>query len=136
MSECCRPGIMPPDLSRPLTLSIKKGESLGFAFTLYQSGEPQDLSGANIVLQVRETPEDNGTYLINKTISSSSDPETDGLIDQPYNGNFFFRVNASDIASMSTLKPYYLAIFTEKNGIRYCISAAGCEIAKFLVLNP
>ncbi len=136
MSDCCRPGIMPPDLYRPLTLSIKKGESLGFAFTLYQSGEPQNLSGFSIVLQVRETPEDNGNYLINKTISTTSDPDADGLIDQPYNGNFFFKINAGDIAGMSTLRPYYLAIFTEKDNSRHCISAAGCEIAKFLVLNP
>lgn len=136
MNSCCTPGIMPPDLNRPLVLTMKKGESKGFAFTLYQSGEPQDLSDSEIVFQVRENPEDNGEYLINKTVTTSTTPDIEGLIDQPTEGNFFVFISSAEIANLSTSKPYFLAIYHQKDNVSYCISAADCEMAKFLVLNP
>lgn len=134
--NCCTPGIMPPDLNRPLELKIKKGETKGFAFTLYQSGEPQDLSQSEILFQVRETPEDKGVYLINKLVSTSSDPSVDGLIDHPYEGRFFVMVNSSEIENIPASKPYFLAMFHKRDKMSYCISAADCELAKFLILNP
>ena len=121
---------------KPLELKIKKGESIGFAFTLKQNGQPLDLTGNQMILQVRENMIDDGVYLINKTISESSDATTVGIINEPTEGKFYFKVNDTDIDNMSTTKPYYAAIYHVSGDICNCISAPSFQTALFLVLNP
>lgn len=121
---------------RPLELKIKQGESIGFAFTLTQQDIPVDLTDSTMLMQVRENIEDDGTYLITKTITTSSNPDEQGLINMPINGQFFFKVNSSDIEDMSTTKPYFVAIYHINGDIKDCISANNHQVAKFLVLNP
>ena len=130
MNNCCCGG------QKPLELKIKKGESIGFAFTLRQSGVPVDLSNSQMLMQVRENPEDDGVYLINKTISVNSDAESLGVITNPEQGQFYFKVNDSDIEDMSTTKPYFVAIYHIDGDICSCISAENFQMARFLVLNP
>lgn len=127
MNCCCEKG---------LELKIKQGESIGFAFTLSEEGNPVDLTTSQMVMQVREGIEDTGVYLIDKTISTESDPDTLGVIVSPLEGKFMFKVNASDIASMSTAKPYFVAIYHIDGDIKNCISANNHQVAKFIVLNP
>lgn len=127
MNCCCEKG---------MELKIKQGESIGFAFTLSEEGTPVDLTTSQMVMQVRENVEDTGVYLINKTISTESDPDTLGVIISPLEGKFMFKVNASDIASMSTAKPYFVAIYHIDGDIKNCISANNHQVAKFIVLNP
>ena len=121
---------------KPLELKIKQGESIGFAFTLNQQGSPVDLTNSTMLMQVRENVEDNGTYLITKTITTASDPDEQGIIVNPIAGQFFFKVNSSDIEDMSTTKPYFVAIYHINGDIKDCISANNHQVAKFLVLNP
>ena len=121
---------------KPLELKIKQGESIGFAFTLTQQGSPVDLTNSTMLMQVRENVEDNGTYLITKTITTASDPDEQGVIVNPTAGQFFFKVNSSDIEDMSTTKPYFVAIYHINGDIKDCISANNHQVAKFLVLNP
>ena len=121
---------------KPLELKIKQGESIGFAFTLNQQGSPVDLTNSTMLMQVRENIEDNGTYLITKTITTESDPDEQGIIVNPTAGQFFFKVNSSDIEDMSTTKPYFVAIYHINGDIKDCISANNHQVAKFLVLNP
>lgn len=121
---------------KPLELKIKQGESIGFAFTLNQQGSPVDLTNSTMLMQVRENVEDNGTYLITKTITTESDPDEQGVIVNPTAGQFFFKVNSSDIEDMSTTKPYFVAIYHINGDIKDCISANNHQVAKFLVLNP
>lgn len=130
MNSCCCCG------KKPLELKIKKGESKGFAFTLSKNGQPLDLSGNQMLMQVRENLTDDGVYLIEKTISENSDAETQGLISDAANGKFYFKVNESDIENMSTTKPYYVAIYHINGDICACISAKDFQTALFLVLNP
>lgn len=120
----------------PLSLKIKQGESIGFAFTLSQNNVPVDLSNSTLLLQVRENMQDNGVYLIEKTVTTQSNPNEDGLITEPTLGQFFFKINDTDIENMSTTKPYYCAIYRVKNDISDCISAPDFQTALFLVLNP
>lgn len=127
MNCCCDKGI---------ELKIKQGESIGFAFTLSENGEPVDLTNSTLTMQVREEIEDTGVYLINKTISTESDVDTVGIIVSPLEGKFMFKVNASEISSMSTTKPYFVAIYHIDGDIKNCISANNHQVAKFLVLNP
>lgn len=122
--------------NKSLELKIKKGESLGFAFSLYQSGQPQNLTDTSIVLEVRENPIDNGEYVFTKTITTATNPEINGIITNPTQGQFFFKINSADTENMSTLKPYFMAIYTVKDSVRHCISAPSNKIAKFIVLNP
>lgn len=127
MNCCCEKG---------LELKIKQGESIGFAFTLTEEGNPVDLTNSQMVMQVRENVEDTGEYLINKTITTESDVDTVGVIISPLEGKFMFKVNASDISSMSTTKPYFVAIYHVDGEIKNCISANNHQVAKFIVLNP
>ena len=127
MNCCCEKG---------LELKIKQGESIGFAFTLSEEGNPVDLTNSQMIMQVRDGVEDTGVYLINKTISTESDPDTVGVIISPLEGKFMFKVNASDISSMSTTKPYFVAIYHVDGEIKNCISANNHQVAKFIVLNP
>lgn len=127
MNCCC---------DKTLELKIKQGESLGFAFTLSENGTPVDLTNSTLTMQVRENIEDTGVYLINKTISTASDPDTVGVIVSPLEGKFMFKVNASDTASMSTTQPYFVAIYHINGDIKDCISANNHQVAKFIVLNP
>ncbi len=122
--------------NKGLELKIKQGESIGFAFTLTQQGSPIDLTNSTMLMQVRENVEDNGTYLITKTITTESNPDEQGIIVNPTAGQFFFKVNSSDIEDMSTTKPYYVAIYHINGDIKDCISANNHQVAKFLVLNP
>lgn len=122
--------------NRPLELKIKKGESLGFAFTLSQQGSPIDLTDSTMLMQVRENVEDDGIYLITKTITTNSDQDEQGFISNPTAGQFMFKVNADDIDNMSTTKPYFVAIYHISGDIKDCISANNHQVAKFLVLNP
>ena len=121
---------------KPLELKIKQGESIGFAFTLTQQGSPVDLTDSTMLMQVRENVEDNGTYLITKTITTSSDPDEQGVIVNPTAGQFMFKVNSDDIDDMSTTKPSFVASYHINGDIKDCISANNHQVAKFLVLNP
>ena len=130
MNNCCCGG------KKPLEIKIKKGESLGFAFNLLQNGEPVDLTGNQILLQVRENIIDDETYIISKTITENSDPDDVGQINDAAKGQFFFKINADDIDDMSTTKPYYFAIYRINGDLVHCISAKYFQTALFLVLNP
>lgn len=128
MNCCCE--------NKALELKIKKGESLGFAFTLSYNEVPVDLTSSSMVMEVRENIEDTGTYVITKTITINSDPDTVGIIDQPTNGKFVFKVNDSDTTDLSTTQPYFVAIYHVNGETRDCISANNGQVAKFIVLNP
>ena len=104
--------------------------------SISEEGNPVDLTNSQMIMQVRDGVEDTGVYLINKTISTESDPDTLGVIISPLEGKFMFKVNASDISSMSTTKPYFVAIYHVDGEIKNCISANNQNIAKFLVMNP
>lgn len=119
-----------------LVLHIKKGESLGFPFALTINRQARNIKGCTIEFKVREEPEDNGIYVINKTVSTSSDINSDGLINDPVLGEFFIKINAADTENLSTSKPYFLSMYLIGDNTRECISAADCHLAKFLVLNP
>lgn len=129
MSCCC-------ENSSTLELRIKKGESLGFSFTLSQNGSPIDLTGKSILFQVRADIVDDGEFLINKTITTSSDIETVGNINDATHGGFIIAVTSSETASLSTLKPYFAAIYYVNGGTKKCISANNGEVARLIVLNP
>lgn len=120
----------------PLTIKIKQGESKGFSFSLSQNDIPVDLTGSTIALQVRENIDDTGEYLISKTISIGSDVDEDGIIFSPTTGEFLFKINDTDIADMSTTRPYYCAIYLIEDETKVCISAPDFQTALFLVLNP
>lgn len=122
--------------SKGLKLKIKKGESLGFAFGLTIEDSPIDLTGGTITFQVRQNLADNGVYVINKTITTSSDVETIGRITDAEKGQFVIMVTSTETAGLSTLKPYFAAIYYNVNGISRCISADDNSVAQLIILNP
>lgn len=129
MNCCCKQG-------SALELGIKKGESLGFAFIFTQQGVPVDLTNSQMIMEVRDGVKDDGNYIFSKTIDVNSNPEVSGIIADAVNGRFFFKINDTDIADMSTTKPYFFAIYHSDGSVRECISANDGQVAKFLVFNP
>ena len=117
-------------------MKIKKGESIGFYSTLTENGSPVDLTDSQMVMEVRGNVVDDGNYVISKTITTTSNPNVEGKIINPAEGQFFFKVNDYDISDMSTAKPYFVAIYHVNGAIRKCISSTNGKIAKFLVFNP
>lgn len=130
MNNCCCGN------QHPLTLKIKQGESKAFVFTLIKNNAPVDLTGAEILLQVRESMTDVGDYVIEKTVTTNSDGDVDGKINNPENGEFYLKINDTDIEEMETTKPYYCAIYKINGDTKICISAPAFQTALFLVLNP
>lgn len=119
-----------------LNMKIKKGESLGFVFDLKQNNEPVDLSGAEVLFQVRENLLDDGVFLINKTITENSSINTIGQIINPTEGQFVIKVTSEDTQNLTSLRPYYAAIYYVIDGITRCISANSDDVALLTVLNP
>jgi hypothetical protein len=129
MNNCCCGNI-------PLEIKIKKGESIPFVFRLLKNGAPIDLTGASLLLQVRDDIIDDGNFLISKIISENSDEDEYGKIIDPVAGQFAFKINKEDIDDMSTTKPYFAAIYLITGDICRCISANSFQSANFLVINP
>lgn len=119
-----------------LMLKIKKGETLGFAFSIERNCSPVDLTGAQVIFQVRENIEDTGVFVINKTITENSNIETVGCINEPTEGKFVVMVLDSEIEDLSVVKPYFFAMYLEQNNVRKCISANANGLAQLIVLNP
>lgn len=119
-----------------LNMKIKKGESLGFVFNLKQDEQPVNLTNASILFQVRETLEDKGIFVINKEITENTSLNTIGQIINPEEGQFVIKVTSSDTASLTSLRPYYAAIYYVVGGEARCISANSNDVALLTVLNP
>lgn len=130
MNCCCENG------EKPLILRIKKGETLGFAFTLTHNQIPIDLTDAEILVQVRDSAVDDGTFVIDKNVTENSDVATEGRINNPTEGQFFIMITSSETENLSTLKPYFIAIYLLKDNVSRCISANSNELAQLIVLNP
>ena len=81
---------------------IIKGASRTFSVSINQKTEneqdfePFDLSNYAIKFSVMGSPVADGEVLLEKIITTNSDEETIGIIDNPTNGEFLFTISASD----------------------------------------
>lgn len=81
---------------------IVKGSTRSFSVSINQRNEqdtgfePLDLSDYAVRFSIMGSPVADGKVLIEHIITTNSDEETDGIIDNPTNGEFIFTVTADD----------------------------------------
>lgn len=120
-----------PQDSNELVLQVRQGESRGFEFTIKTDGEPFDLTDWTINFNVKEAPYESLKPLISKVITTTSDTNTNGIIDNPTGGQFNVTISQED----TLLPPYdYYLVITMTNETQIInISGDGNEKAVFRV---
>ena len=71
-----------------LKVCVKQGEEIDIPFTLKENDNPMDLTEYNIRFQVKKVPLVDSKPIIDKTITSSSNENEVGIINNPTNGEF------------------------------------------------
>lgn len=90
---------------------IKKGEKFPIYITLRNKEEdtPINLTGAEIKFQIKDELKDD-FFIIDKTITETSDIDTIGRISEPDNGRLFTRFTDEDYDKLVCERIYYLTI--------------------------
>lgn len=113
-------------------IKIKQGEELNVGFTIKQDGEPMDLSGYDgIKFQVKTVPLEKVEPIIDKTITTTSDPFIDGEITDETNGKFYVHLTKED-TSYNTGE-YSLIIALVASHTNDIISSDYCNGAKYII---
>lgn len=116
---------------------IKKGEKFPIEVSLTSSGNPIDLTNANIRVYIKDELDDS-EGLINKLITLDSDEIEVGRIIDPENGKFTIRLNDEDYFLLKTERTYYLTIWWDipEEGFSKVVSSNGSDYLVFMVCIP
>jgi hypothetical protein len=126
---------MPEDmeLTTRNVITIKQGEAKSIAFSVLTGDVPLDLTNYEIQFEVKRQPYESVKPFITKTITSSSDPTTDGQITNPSGGQFKVRITQDD--TNNPVGKYYLVI-TLIGGLEDdhdIVSSQACQTAIFRI---
>ena len=114
-----------------LILPIKQGEELNRGFTIKTGGSAMDLSSYNIRFQVKRVPLAEAPAIIDKLITSVSDPNTIGRITYPVQGQFVVHLTKEDTSFPTG--DYSLIISLESQGFSDIISSKCCNQATYKI---
>lgn len=114
-----------------LKLKVKQGEEINVSFTIKQDGDPMDLDGYSIKFQVKEVPLEKVRPIINKEITTSSNPLVDGRITDESNGKFYVHLTKED-TSFNTGE-HSLIISLIAPNMEDIISSNYCNGAKYII---
>lgn len=104
-------------------MNVKQGESLSVDMVIKSDGQPVDLNGATIRVQVKKDPYIELDPMFEKVITTTSDQAVDGQIVDPLNGRFQVRFNAEDTSYPP--EEYSLIVFFDY-GPNNAIISSGC----------
>lgn len=79
-----------------LIMPVKQGEEINVGLTIMAGNEPMDLTGYDIVFQVKQSPLEKTVPLIDKTITTVSDMNDVGLITHPDQGQVVIHLKKED----------------------------------------
>lgn len=114
-----------------LIIPVKQGEEFNIGFTIKAGEDPMDLTGYDVVVQVKEIPLAKAKPIINKRITVDSDMNKDGVISFPDQGQVTLHLTKED-TSIHTGE-YYLIIALSADNY-YDIISSGCySEATFIV---
>jgi hypothetical protein len=114
-----------------VVLKVKQGEVINVGFTIKQGGQPMLLTGYTVNFQVKSSPTVKNKPLVNKIITTTSDANTDGVINYPNLGQFYVHLNEKDTSL--PIGDYYLIISIQRFNENNIISSTCCTTAKFII---
>lgn len=108
-------------------LKVKQGEELNIGFTIKQGEQPFNLSAYNVIVQVKNNPTVKSKAIVNKIITTVSDGEDVGVINEPSLGKFILHLNKEDTSH--PIGEYYLVIAIQNETEENIISSTNCTTA-------
>lgn len=119
--------------------AIKKGEKFPIQITIknFDEDEPIDLTGSVIKFLLKDELKDD-FYIIEKTISETSDAYTDGRILDPKKGELILRFTDEDFDKLVVERIYYLVLLwtiPDQDFVKVISSNVG-DVFKFKVCYP
>ena len=119
--------------------TIKKGEKFPIHITIRNRDldEPIDLTGSIIKFQLKDELKDD-FFVIDKTITESTDVYSIGRIVNPKNGEVVVRFTDEDFNNLVVERVYYATIWWEKPDEDFAkvISSNDKETFRFMVCIP
>ena len=110
-------------------LKVKQGEELNIGFTIKQGGNPFNLSGYNVLVQVKNNPTVKSKAIVDKVITSVSDDNEVGVITMPNQGQFTLHLTKEDTSF--PIGEYYLVIAIQNDSEENIISSTNCTTAVY-----
>lgn len=110
-------------------LKVKQGEELNIGFTIKQGGQPFNLSGYNVLVQVKNNPTVKSKAIVDKIITTVSDGTDVGIIDYPNQGQFTLHLTKEDTSH--PIGEYYLIIAIQNDNEENIISSTNCTTAVY-----
>ena len=114
-----------------LRLPVKQGEEINVGFTINKNGNPMDLSNYTVHFQVKKVPLVDAPAIVDKLITTVSDMNTVGMINQPLQGQFTVHLGVQD----TSFPPgeYALVIALEAENFVDIISSKCCNKAVYKI---
>lgn len=114
-----------------LKLYVKQGENISKGFTVREGNNPLSLINYSIRFQVKDNPYEDVEPLIDKLITTNSDINTVGIINNPSQGKFQVKLTSEDTSL--DVDEYYLIISLVNENTSDIISSTYCNNAKYIV---
>lgn len=118
-------------MSNNLKVCVKQGEELDIPFTLKENNNPMDLTGYNVRFQVKKVPLIDKPSMIDKIITSSSNENEVGIINNPVGGEFKIHLLEEDTSY--PVGEYSLIISLEGENYIDIISSDCCNKAIYKI---
>lgn len=114
-------------------INIKIGEQKAINFTLRvkNSKLPINLTNSKILFQLRDNLAKTEDFLLEKTITETSNPICDGQICDAENGQFVIFFKSEDTINLGLDKEYYYTIWRIFEDTKVVISSSGERVQIF-----
>lgn len=112
-----------------VVLKVKQGEELNIGFTIKQGGQPFNLSGYNVLVQVKNNPTVKSKAIVDKVITTVSDNADQGIINNTGGGQFILHLKKEDTSL--PIGEYYLVIAIQNDNEENIISSTNCTTAVY-----
>jgi len=116
-------------------LQIKIGEqkAINYSLKMKSTSLPVNLTNSKIIFQVKENENQIDNFLIEKTITETSEESEMGKIYDPENGKFSVFFKAEDTLSLEINRDYFYTIWRIFENTKEVISSQGLKVEEFLV---
>ncbi|MCR4881835.1 MAG: hypothetical protein K6A44_07790 [bacterium] len=115
-------------------LKIKVGEQkpVNYTIKVKSTNLPINLVNSTIIFQLKENPEQISDFLIEKTITETSNQYDSGKIYDAQNGKFSVFFKSEDTLFLDVNKDYYYTLWRVYENTKEVISASGTKVEQFM----
>ena len=116
-------------------IKIKIGEQkpINYTIKIKSTGLPVNLVNSQIIFQLKEDENQTTGFLVEKTITETSNPSHTGQIFDAANGKFTIFFNSEDTINLDINRDYYYTIWRVFQNTKEVISASGMKVEEFYV---